>query len=192
MVITVKCNDKLILENFNFDSSVSSCVLMTNGKSYLCKELKKHKINTYCLEKANYDISNNIIDDLSKLPYIKGLLKKICKSDFIVIDDLSSVFNYDERCKIFEYLKQKNKKVLYLTSNVEDIVNFFYTKVVYNKKVVMEGETKLILKEEKLMKLLGYSLPFYVDLSIQLSYYGLLDKICYNKEELEEALWKQS
>ena len=162
---------------------------MENGKTTLCKKLKS-EYKVYCLEKSNIDIKDPIIDDESKIGYIKGLIKKIGKSQIIVIDDLSEIFNYNERVKIFEYLKKNNIKVIYLTSNVEDVVNFPYTMIIYKRKVAIEGYTKLVLEEEKLMKVLGYSLPFYVNLSIQLKYYGLLDKICFNKEELEEALWK--
>ena len=56
--------------------------------------------------------------------------------------------------------------------------------------VAVEGKTISVLKEEKMLKALGYSLPFYVNMSIQLGYYGVLHKICYNKEELEAELWK--
>lgn len=48
----------------------------------------------------------------------------------------------------------------------------------------------MVLKEEKLMKLLGFSLPFYINMSIQLGYYGLVQEIYMNKEDLEAALWQ--
>ena len=62
--------------------------------------------------------------------------------------------------------------------------------VLKNQRIAMEGKTASVLKEEKMLKTLGYSLPFYVNMSIQLGYYGLLNQICYSKEELESALWK--
>ena len=131
-----------------------------------------------------------ILNNKEYLPYLKALFKKINnKPEVLVIDDLSRVFNYEDRVKIFSYLKSLGIKILYCTSDVEDIVNFSYTIVLANKIVAMEGKTPLILKEEKLMKLLGYSLPFYVNLSTQLKYYGLLNNICYSKEELGDNLW---
>ena len=48
---------------------------------------------------------------------------------------------------------------------------------------------KDVVKEETILKRLGYELPFYVDLSIQLKLYGLIDNICYSSEELEDSLW---
>lgn len=182
--------DRFVMEMEKLFKDVSYCILMTLGKTKYLKELKEQKYNTYSLEKANFEVKDLIIDDEKKWPYIKGLMKKIAKNKEIIIDDLSQIFTYEERVKIFKYLENRNIKVIYLTSDVEDIINFPYTIVMFDGKVAMEGDTKLILQEEKLMKLLGYSLPFYVNLSTQLKYYGLLDKICYNKEELKEALWK--
>lgn len=169
---------------------ISTCVLIDNGKTILCQNLKKEKYPIYSLEKANIEIKDKIIDDDSKLSYIKGLIKKTTNKKVIVIDDLSKVFNYEERLKIFKYLDNQGIQVIYLTNDVEDLVNFPYTIVIRKQKIALEGKTNLILKEEKLMKVLGYSLPFYVNLSTQLMYYGVLNKICYTKEELEAQIWK--
>ena len=133
----------------------------------------------------DFELKNN----QKYLPYLKALFKKIAnKPKILVMDDLSSIFTYEDRVKIFNYLKSLGIKILYCTSDVEDVINFSYTIVLANKMVAMEGKTSLILKEEKLMKLLGYSLPFYVTLSTQLKYYGVLNHICYNKEELGDSL----
>ena len=56
--------------------------------------------------------------------------------------------------------------------------------------VAIEGKTMQVLKEEKLLKRLGIGLPFYIDVSLQLNLYNLIDKIYLNKEELADALWK--
>ena len=79
--------------------------------------------------------------------------------------------------------------IFYVTNDIEDTVYFDYLIVLKNNNVAMEGKTMLVLKEEKLMKLLGFSIPFYVNMSRQLGYYGLLKDICLSKEELEDKLW---
>ena len=78
----------------------------------------------------------------------------------------------------------------YATSCIEDSPSFDYLMIVKNQKIAIEGKTISVLKEEKMLKTLGYALPFYVNMSIQLGYYGLLKQICFTKEELEAALWK--
>ena len=39
------------------------------------------------------------------------------------------------------------------------------------------------------IKKIGLDLPFIVDLSIKLKYYGLVNKIYFNMEELIGAIW---
>ena len=58
-----------------------------------------------------------------------------------------------------------------------------------NNNLVIEGKKETILKEEKLLKKLGYGLPFVVDLSTQLNYYGVFTKIYYEMDDLVGDLW---
>ena len=195
--LNIKINERTLIDNITIDFKYDSiCILGYHGcgKTMLLKTLKKKnsKFKYYFLEKSNtYEIKEDfeLKDNKKYLPYLKALFKKISnKPEVLIIDELSSVFSFEDRVKLFSYLKSLGIKILYCTSDVEDIVNFSYTIVLANKKVVMEGKTSLILKEEKIMKLLGYSLPFFVNLSTQLKYYNLLDKICYSKEEIGECL----
>ena len=91
---------------------------------------------------------------------------------------------------INEDLEVHNSQIKY--DSEYDTVYFDYLIVLKNNRVAMEGNTLDILKEEKLMKLLGYSLPFYVNMSIQLGYYGVIRDVCLTKEELGDKLWKKS
>ena len=54
----------------------------------------------------------------------------------------------------------------------------------------MEGTKEQVLNEEKILKKLGFNLPFIIELSKGLKLYGLIDKIYFNNEELVSALWK--
>lgn len=47
----------------------------------------------------------------------------------------------------------------------------------------------MVLRNEKLLKRLGYGIPFVVDLSIQLNYYDIFDTVYYDMDKLTEALW---
>ena len=46
-------------------------------------------------------------------------------------------------------------------------------------------------EEEKLIKKLGFSLPFALDLSLQLKSYNIIDEEVYDVDKLVSALWKK-
>ena len=53
----------------------------------------------------------------------------------------------------------------------------------------MEGSKEGVLKEEKILKRIGFGLPFVVDLSVQLKLYKVLDKVYFDMESLVKDLW---
>ena len=57
------------------------------------------------------------------------------------------------------------------------------------KNIILEGLKNIVLKEEKLLKKVGYGLPFVVDLAIQLNYYDIFSKIYFDMDELVDDLW---
>ena len=59
-----------------------------------------------------------------------------------------------------------------------------------HKGILMEGSTISVLKEEKILRRLGFSLPFFVDLSLNLQSYDLIHDIFLDRKELTEQLWK--
>lgn len=108
----------------------------------------------------------------------------------LVIDDLLTFVDRDIKLALIKYLKANNVKYINITSDIEDTIYTQYLIVMFEGKVALEGNTLDVLKEEKLLKRMGFNLPFIVDLSIQLQYYGLVDKIYLDQEELVSALWK--
>lgn len=108
----------------------------------------------------------------------------------IIFDDLLIFLNKNIRKKLFKTLKFKNIKFINITTDEEDLLETEYLIVMFNYKVALEGFTLEVLKEEKLLKRMGLSLPFMVDISIQLQYYGLINNIYLNIDELVGELWK--
>ena len=73
---------------------------------------------------------------------------------------------------------------------MEDVLYTDYILCLYDGINAIDGKTLDVLKNEKILKRLGFTLPFMVDLSIQLELYGLITKTYLNKEELVKNLWK--
>lgn len=109
--------------------------------------------------------------------------------EIVFIDNLYSFLEQEDIQKFTDYFQKHHITVNLVSNDIEQALHFKYMIVLDNGKVAMEGKTNQVLQEEKILKRLGIGLPFYVDLSIQLKYYNLIDKVYLNKEELVKKLW---
>lgn len=151
------------------------------------------KIN-YCILHNNPD--ENFINKLGSIPVIKDLEfnKLVERLEFfpnkqVIFNETLYGLKLDEKMEIFKLLKKQNISYINVTSNVEDAIYSDYIFVYDGNKLVLEGNRNEVLKEEKTLKRLGYGLPFVVDLSIQLNYYDIFNKVYYDLDELVRALW---
>lgn len=92
--------------------------------------------------------------------------------------------------KLFKYIKDNNILFINFTNDVELCLYTDYLIVCDKNKILMEGNTLEVLKNEKLFKRLGLNLPFIVELSLLLKDYNLVDDIYIDKESLADKLWK--
>lgn len=151
------------------------------------------KIN-YCILHNNPD--ENFINKLGSIPVTKDLEfnKLVERLEFfpnkqVIFNETLYGLKIDEKMEIFKLLKKQNISYINVTSNVEDALYSDYIFVYDGNKLVLEGNRNEVLKEEKTLKRLGYGLPFVVDLSIQLNYYDIFNKVYYDLDELVRALW---
>lgn len=151
------------------------------------------KIN-YCILHNNPD--ENFINKLGSIPVVKDLEfnKLVERLEFfpnkqVIFNETLYGLKLDEKMEIFKLLKKQNISYINVTSNVEDALYSDYIFVYDGNKLVLEGNRNEVLKEEKTLKRLGYGLPFVVDLSIQLNYYDIFNKVYYDLDELVGALW---
>lgn len=151
------------------------------------------KIN-YCILSNNPD--ENFINKLGSIPVVKDLEfnKLVERLEFfpnkqVIFNETLYGLKLDEKMEIFKLLKKQNISYINVTSNVEDTIYSDYVIVYDQNKKVLEGNKNEVLKEEKTLKRLGYGLPFVVDLSIQLNYYDIFNKVYYDLDELVRALW---
>lgn len=151
------------------------------------------KIN-YCILHNNPD--ENFINKLGSIPVVKDLEfnKLVERLEFfpnkqVIFNEILYGLKLDEKMEIFKLLKKQNISYINVTSNVEDAIYYDYIFVYDGNKLVLEGNRNEVLKEEKTLKRLGYGLPFVVDLSIQLNYYDIFNKVYYDLDELVRALW---
>lgn len=128
------------------------------------------------------------IIDVLPFEKLKNNLEMFPSKRVIFNESLSSLSN-KEKEEIFDLLDKQNINYVSVTSNIEDALFGDYI-IVYDEDMkVLEGNKEMVLKNEKLLKRLGFGVPFVVDLSIQLMYYDILDKVYFDIDNLLEALW---
>lgn len=201
--------DGLLIEEKNMNFLKSYIAVVFNDKmdeeisvkDFLKSTLRKLKltteeIKTQIAELNEYFALSKIVNkkikelSLNDQTLIKILGSAILKPTYLALDDL--LINLNARTKIFllNYLNSKNIFLINVTSEMEDVLFTDYTLCLYDGINAIDGKTLDVLKNEKVLKRLGFSLPFMVDLSIQLKLYGLIGKMYLNKEDMVKNLWK--
>lgn len=128
-----------------------------------------------------------IVEDMS-YNKLKELIENF-KHTQIVLNEAFYEFKEEEKLSLINLMNKRNISFINITSKVEETVFSDYIFVYDNEDLVLEGNMQSVLKEEKILKRLGFGLPFAVDLSIQLGFYDVLDKVYYNIQDLVKALW---
>ncbi len=137
-------------------------------------------------------ILNKAIDSLSinDKTLVKILSYAIMEPSYIAIDDLLIDLNTRTKILLLNYLNSKKITLINVTSDMEDVLYTDYVLCLYNGIDAIDGKSLEVLKNEKILKRLGLSLPFMIDLSIQLELYGLINRVYLNKEAMVKNLWK--
>lgn len=132
--------------------------------------------------------SYKVLDTMEGFDAIKSQVE-VFLSKRIVFNEIWYYLSKEEKSELLEILKRRNVSFVNITSNVEDVIYSDYVIVYDDYKKILEGNKEMVLRNEKLLKRLGYGIPFVVDLSIQLNYYDIFDTVYYDMDKLTEALW---
>lgn len=199
----------ILVNNENFDA-LRKCIAVVFKETTFIADTVKDELR-YPLENMNLSpeeikskieeindyfginkILNKKVNSLSlnNQTLIKILSYAIMNPSYIALDDL--LIDLDLRTKILllNYLNSKKITLINVTTNMEDVLYTDYILCLYNGINAIDGKTLEVLKNEKILKRLGFDLPFMIDLSIQLQLYELIEKIYLNKEALVKDLWK--
>lgn len=155
-----------------FDDKVNYTILVNNANKEFMEQFKEYSIIG----------SNMSFDELKEK-------LEMFPSKRVVFNESWYNLRNNEKKVIIELLKKQNINFVNITTNIEDSLLSDYIVVFDENKKVLEGNTEFVLRNEKVLKKLGYGLPFVVDLSIQLTYYDILGKVYYDMDKLTEDLW---
>lgn len=91
--------------------------------------------------------------------------------------------------KLLKWKNKHNLTIVLSSNNLEDIILTDYTYVLDKGKIVMEGKTMSIFKEDIYLKKIGLELPFSIDLSIMLNFYEIYNDLTIDYNEVIDKLW---
>ena len=181
----------LYTSSFNYtDDAIyylnNNCIVITKDRSMETFEISNDIFELFHEEKLIHKKDLTKIDEL-KLKILASLNTN--KTVFVFFDILTYLDKaFKER--LIRYLILNKKRIINYTTNIEETLLLDYLVVLHENKIIMEGQKELVLQEEKILKKLGFNLPFIVELSNGLKYYGVIDKVYFNNEELVNVLWK--
>lgn len=155
-----------------FSDGVNYTILVNNADKVFLENFRSYKV----------------LDTMEGFDAIKSQVE-VFLSKRIVFNEIWYYLSKKEKSELLEILKRRNVSFVNITSNVEDVIYSDYVIVYDDDKKVLEGNKEMVLRNEKLLKRLGYGVPFVVDLSIQLNYYDIFDTVYYDMDKLTEALW---
>ena len=173
----------IIDDNFNYENILVSKLI----KKYYSKNIYNKIINEYDLQ----NITSKKVSDLNKQDKIKLLfcLKLSSKGDIVIIDNLLNKLNCHNKDIIVKILNKLKIKVINMTNNMEDTLLGENIIIMDKGKIMLNDKKENIFMKYDDIKKIGLDLPFIVDLSIKLKYYGLVNKIYFSMEELIGAIW---
>lgn len=168
----------------------------------------------FALENMQYD-SKEIkarVREVGKLLDIESLMEKephslsggqkelvslasalVIKPDILILDEALDMIDNNRREDVLNILTNLNKEgltIVNITHNSEELLYGSDIIVLNEGEIKDQGNTKDLLRKEKLFKNNGLELPFVVDLSYKLKYYGLVDDIVLDMDELVNLIWK--
>jgi len=111
----------------------------------------------------------------------------------LILDEALTSLDPKEKEKMLELLKKLKKEkitIINITHDIEQTLISDKIFVLNNGEIVLKGNKNKVYKSEKLLNDLGFKLPFMVELSNRLIFYGLIDHIVYDMKDLVNILWK--
>lgn len=210
----IKIADNVVMKETLKNVRRDICVVFENPDNQFVAETVKDDL-AFSLENLNYkkkEIGKKI-NEISSLFKIEHILEKephqlsggekqivalasslITDPKILILDEALTMVDYEIKERVYniinEYRQTHNLTVINITHNVEDTLRGDNIAIIHKGKLVMADITKEVLRQEKKLNDLGMKLPFIVDLSHKLRFYGLLDDIILNEEEMVDILWK--
>jgi len=151
------------------------------------KEISEYLGITHLIGKNIYDLNES---EKGLVMISKAL---IGNPKILILDEAFEMINNKDKKIVYEKLIELNKKgmtIINITHNIDDVLYGDDIMLIDNGNIILKGPKEEVLLEEKVFNKLNIELPFMASLSIKLKYYGLVDKLIFDMNEMVEEIWK--
>ena len=177
--LTKKVKDELILplKNLGYNELKINYYLNKIVKFFEIEDMLTKNITSLTnIEKAKLQIIIALIHEPSIL---------ILDDAFTELDNKTTEFMLNK----LKILNEKGLTIINITTDLSTIYNSNDIYLLNDTKLEKLGNVTDTFEQDNYLRSLGFEIPFVVDLAIKLKFYGLLDKIYYDLNLLEDNLW---
>ena len=177
--LTKKVKDELILplKNLGYNELKINYYLNKIVKFFEIEDMLTKNITSLTnVEKAKLQIIIALIHEPSIL---------ILDDAFTELDNKTKEFMLNK----LKILNEKGLTIINITTDLSTIYNSNDIYLLNDTKLEKLGNVTDTFEQDSYLRSIGFEIPFVVDLAIKLKFYGLLDKIYYDLNLLEDNLW---
>ncbi len=175
---TVMDDIAFTLENLNYKKSVIKQKIIDTARYIGIEDI---------LEKNPHELSGG---QKQLVAFASALVHE---PKLLVLDEAIAMIDPGNKNKIYNMiqdLKKQGMSIILVTHDIEETTISDNIVVLDEGKVVLNDKKEEVYKQEKIIKDLGFDLPFMIELSTRLMFYNLLDEYVYDMEKMVDILWK--
>lgn len=176
-----KFNHKKVIDN------IAENIENIKERKKKVKEISEYLNITHLIGKSIYDLNES---EKGLVMLAKAL---VVNPKILILDETFNMINLKDKKIIYIKLKELNKQgmtIINITHNMDDILYGDDVILLDNGNIILKGPKEEVLLEEKVFNKLNLELPFMASLSIKLKYYGLVDKLIFDMNEMVNEIWK--
>lgn len=197
-VLYIRNNISSVCENidglFILDNVSENIYFILKNKGLSEKQIRE-KIKEILFPLNKRDLLNKNINELSLgEKYLISIFIAISSEPrLIIFDNCFSMLDMITRRKLFVLLKALNKKgmtILNFTSDNNEILEGNSVIILKNGHILLKSDISNAFNDLDLYEKNNIQLPFIIELSSKLKYYGKVDKIYFSMKKLVDDLWQ--
>ena len=194
----IRNNISFVFENidgcFILDNVYENIAFILKNKG-LSEKIINQKIKEILLPLEKKELLNKKVNELSLgEKYLISIFIALASNPrLIIFDNCFSMIDTITRKKLFVLLKALNKKgmtILNFTSDNNEILEGNDVLILKNGHIILKSNIIQAFDDLSIYENNNIQLPFIIELSIKLKYYGKINKIYFNIKDLVNDLWQ--